>query len=288
MASITYGQRLANEQSWFERGMDGWRHVIQVSERTLIDNVAATVPWLAPVSPAYMVWNNAVNLLGWPVWVAWVVALAVEGLGLSVVSTAFSLWKSRSAAFWVAVATTGFYLAIIITVNVALELGAPVWIAKALLSLLSVPAAVTIALRSQQAQAVEDVRGAEVRSAEERIKAEEREYQRKVDSEERERRHELRMAKATPPPAPLSAKNSGVKEQMGERHLERGESFEKVSEGVGRFPETFRKWDDWRKVPASEREKIAELTTAEIVERYGTIERTAANWKKEAMAWKSA
>ncbi len=277
MASITYGKR--QEQGWFESIMDGWRHVIQVSERTLIDNVAATVPWLAPVSPAYMVWHNAVNLLGWPVWVAWVVALAVEGLGLSVVSTAFSLWKSRSAAFWVAVATTGFYLAIVITVNVALELGAPVWIAKALLSLLSVPAAVTIALRSQQAQAVEEVRGAEVRSAEERIKEEEREYQRKVDSEERERRHELRMLKVTPPHLTPSPSPNG-RAPFGEGG--------KVSEGFGRFPETFRKWDDWRKVPSSERGKIAELTTAEIVERYGTIERTAANWKKEAMAWKSA
>ena len=59
---------MRRDGTWFERGMDAWRHVIQVSERTLIDNVAATVPWLAPVSPAYMVWHNAVVLLGWPVW----------------------------------------------------------------------------------------------------------------------------------------------------------------------------------------------------------------------------
>jgi signal transduction histidine kinase len=271
MASITYGKR--QEQGWFESIMDGWRHVIQVSERTLIDNVAATVPWLAPVSPAYMVWHNAVNLLGWPVWVAWVVAGAVEGLGLSVVSTAFSLWKTRSAAFWVAVATTFFYLAIIITVNVALELGAPVWIAKALLSLLSVPAAVTIALRSQQAQAVEDIRGAQVQRVEERIKEEERAqrlkieeeqraYQRQVDAEERERRYQLKLLKA--------------QEKVTESFQQQSESFQQVSPRYG----------DWRKVPQVEREKIAKMTTAEIMESYGTSERTAINWRSAAQEGK--
>ena len=116
--SIKNANNLGDQEDWFERGMKSWRHVIQVSEQTLIDNVAATVPWLAPVSPAYMVWHNAVSLLGWPAWVAWVMALAVEGLGLSVVSTAFQLWRERQKTFSIAVLTTVFYLAVVITVNV--------------------------------------------------------------------------------------------------------------------------------------------------------------------------
>ena len=266
--------------SWFERGMDAWRHVIQVSERTLIDNVAATVPWLAPVSPAYMVWNNAVQLLGWPVWVAWVVALAVEGLGLSVVSTAFQLWRQKRNTFWMAVGTTVFYLSVVITVNVALELGAPTWFAKALLSLLSVPAAVTIALRTQNVkaddqesaalalaaterrQAVERAElqriEAEERAERLRIEAEGREYQRRVDAEERARRHELKLLKA--------------QEKVSETFGKTEQSFEKVSEG----------FSDWRKVPQDERARIASMTTREVMAAYGTSERTADNWKQYA------
>ncbi len=272
MAVIMVGREMNNNNSWFENGMNTWRHVIQVSERTLIDNVAATVPWLAPVSPAYMVWHNAVTLLGWPVWVAWVVALAVEGLGLSVVATSFQLWREKRNTFWMAVCTTVFYLAIVITVNVALDLGAPAWFAKALLSLLSVPAAVTIALRTQNAQAtdeeknmeylrLENQRKSEELEYERKVAAEEREYMRRVDAEERARRHEIRVEKLA-------------------------HSDPKVS---GNFPkgiqvtESFEKYSDWRQIPQQERERIALMSTKEVMAMFGTSERTATNWRKEAL-----
>lgn len=255
--------------SWFERSMEAWRHVINVSERTLIDNVAATVPWLAPVSPAYMVWHNAVNLLGWPAWVAWMVALAVEGLGLSVVSTAFSLWKQKSSSFYVAVITTAFYLTLIITVNVALELGASAWIAKALLSLLSIPAAVTIALRSQNAQDLESQQAAaaqayelkrlELEQAERmKIEAEEREYRRQTDAEERARRHELRLLK------------------------EQGKVSESFGNNLPVFASYGKKYSDWRQVPANERERIHNMNTRQVMEAFGVSERTATNWRQNA------
>jgi len=295
---------MSNKLSWFEIGMNAWRHVIQVSERTLIDNVAATVPWLAPVSPAFMIWNNAVHILLWPVWVAWVLALAVEGLGLSVVSTAFQLWKEKRNTFWIAVVTTVFYLSVIITVNVALELGAPTWVAKALLSLLSVPAAVTIALRTQNAQALEQEQIAAIGQAEakkqtderaERLKAEtearalqqrieledralrlkveaeEREHQRTVDSEERERRHALRMLKS--------------QEKVAESFLREKETYRKVTEDeeelTGKFP------NDWRKarlfMSEPEVAEISGMQTAQIVKKYHLAsDKSARNWREYA------
>jgi hypothetical protein len=76
-----------------ERFFDAWSRVIRAAERTLVDNIAATVPWLAPMAPAYMAYANTMEAFRWPAWVALTVALAVEGLGLSAISTAFRLWE---------------------------------------------------------------------------------------------------------------------------------------------------------------------------------------------------
>lgn len=269
MATLTWktdlgGRKLENGRGWFERAMIGWRHVIQVSEATLVDNVAATVPWLAPVAPAYMAWHNAVMLLGWPVWVAWVVAAAVEGLGLSVIATAFQLWRgARRGAFWVAVCTVGFYLGVVITVNVLLELGWPAWVAKALLSLLSVPAAVTIALRTQAAQAAQGQAEADEREYQRDAEADERIYRRQVEAEERARAFELKKMKA-------ERKVSG-------NFPEKAESSRQPSGAV------YRSWHD---VPESEWGWIAAAASGEIVRRYGLSgadpERTARNWRNYA------
>lgn len=296
MATLSYGGPPSAEtgttsamakESWFEGFMNAWRHVIQVSERTLIDNVAATVPWLAPVSPAYMVWHNAVTILGWPTWVAWVMAMAVEGLGLSVVSTAFQLWKGRQRTFSLAVVTTVFYLATVITVNVALELGAPAWFAKALLSLLSIPAAVTIALRTSAAKDLEDRQAEELRAAEarrldqdrfERLRLDEenRIYQRQVDAEERARRHELRLLKE-------QTKVSLGDQGLSESYPHGAETFGKVSAGMQGLSVSFgKKYADWRQVPESEREQIRNMSTHEIMAAYAVSERTAINWRNFA------
>lgn len=267
----------------YERFMNDWRNVIEVSERTLVDNIAATVPWLAPVAPAFMTWLNVSSVLGWPTWVAWVVAGAVEGLGLSVVSTAFSLWRAGANTFKIAVATVIFYLTVIIAVNVGLDLGAPHWVAKALLSLLSVPGVVTLALRSQLRQDVAqqvlvndqeeqkrqqdemlqkaDALAAEEREYQRKLAAEEREYQRRADEQERERRFELKKL----------GKVSG-------KLPESPESFRQVSGDERPVYATF------QQVPESEYEFIRQSTTAQIVERYKIAGkdpgRIARNWKK--------
>lgn len=240
---------------WIVGILHSWRDLIVAIEQTLVSNVAATVPWLAPVAPAYMAWHNSVNLLGWPVWVAWMVAAAVEGLGMSVVSTAFELWdwndtkhsKDQNAPVLVAIVAVVFYLAVVVSVNVLLDLGLPVWIAKALLSLLSVPAVVTLALRSQHARRVN-----------------ERERLRK---EARDERREAREAKLKLAEGSDQAQKVSVK----------------VSENEPVHPDTFGKWKHWTKVPRDERMKIAGMTDVrQVMDTYGVSERTGYNWMRDA------
>lgn len=137
-------------------------NAIKKIEATFIDTIAAVTPWLAPLIPAYLVYHNMVERLGYPPIFGLVGAAAVEFLGLSAVHTAVTFWqwndnhKIERAPFWFAFGAGLFYVVIVLTVNAALD----IWrgndtvkiAAHALLSLLSVDAAVIIAIRAQHAR----------------------------------------------------------------------------------------------------------------------------------------
>lgn len=151
-------------------------------ESILIDLFAATAPWLAPVLPAYMVWDSLTHRMTMPSWVSMVGALVIEFLGLSAISTTLTLWtyndhKRESAAstkvvkskrrkphkirglapVWVAAGAGGFYLVVVLVVNVLLDDAQPKeLIAKALLSSLSIIAGLILAVRGQHARRLED------------------------------------------------------------------------------------------------------------------------------------
>jgi Mn2+/Fe2+ NRAMP family transporter len=100
-------------------------------------------------------------ILQFPAPVAIVGASVVEFLGLSTVITATQFWDwndskrktDQGAPFWIAITAGAFYLAIIITINVLLDSSTFLLrLSKALLSLLSIVAAVVIAIRSQHAR----------------------------------------------------------------------------------------------------------------------------------------
>jgi hypothetical protein len=131
-------------------------------EATLIDTISAVTPWLAPLIPAYLVYRNMTTQLGYPPLFGLIGAAAVEFLGLSAVHTATTFWqwnddhKNEHAPFWLALCAGLFYILIVLTVNAALDIwrgsdGVKIF-AHALLSLLSVDAAVIIALRAQHAR----------------------------------------------------------------------------------------------------------------------------------------
>ena len=123
--------------------------------------VASYSPWVAPLVPALMTYQNMITHLGFPAWAAWAAAICVETLGLSSIQTAVSFWqwndsKSKSdpkAPVMVAILTGGFYLLTVLTVNAMLDDAPGVYrLAKALLSSLSVCAGVILALRAGHAR----------------------------------------------------------------------------------------------------------------------------------------
>ncbi|MBE2197114.1 MAG: hypothetical protein IAE79_00795, partial [Anaerolinea sp.] len=146
----------------------------QAAETAVLDNVAATTPWLAPLLPASIAYHHLKDYLQFSTPMALVGAGVVELLGLSAVHTAFQLWQyndekreSESAAPFVPAALAGgVYLLVVITVNVILEAAntspstaaiASI-VAKALLSTLSIVAAFVLALRAQHARRIEKQR----------------------------------------------------------------------------------------------------------------------------------
>ncbi len=158
-------------QPFFARlrgGLESLQDTSQTFERVVIDNVSAFTPWLAPLIPASMAYHNMIARLDFSPVISLFGAVAVEFLGLSAVSTALEFWKynedkrksDNAAPFIVALLTGVFYVAIILTVNAMLELNQSLEIkvaAKAMLSLLSVVAAVIIALRSQHRRRLKEI-----------------------------------------------------------------------------------------------------------------------------------
>ena len=131
-----------------------------LSEEKLIDNVARIVPWFAPLIPASFAFHNARNeaLLNLSFLESLLIAAVVELLGLATVHTFFSLVEALKTAkdYKPKKETTimgfmaAFYLAIVVTVNILLDLD-HTWeiiAARALLSLISIPAAVTLSIRN--------------------------------------------------------------------------------------------------------------------------------------------
>lgn len=141
--------------------LDRWNELARKLDTSLIDNIASTTPWLAPVIPAYLAYHNMTTVMDFPVWVSFVGAAVVECLGLATVTTSFQFWDwndkkrqiDQSAPFRIALMTAAFYLTIVLTVNVLLD-SSPVLhrVAKLLLSVLGVVGAIILAIRSQHSR----------------------------------------------------------------------------------------------------------------------------------------
>lgn len=138
-------------------------------EITIINIISSFAPWLAPIAPAYMSYHNALDKLNFPPWVALVVGLVVEFLGLTTISTALSFWyhnkkyksdKNR-VPIEIPIFAFIFYLIVVVTLNVMLEAipNNPFIIiaARALLVFLSVPAAVILAVRAVHVQVLDSL-----------------------------------------------------------------------------------------------------------------------------------
>ena len=144
--------------------------LITGAEKSFLDFLGALVPYCVPVIPAYLTFYHVQQEMGFPVWVAGTAAFVVETLGMASVSTAIRFWyhnarykkDENKAPFELAIAVYLFYIVVVITVNVILEIVTGTrtgWIivAIALFTLLSVPSGVLIAIRAQYSEVLEQI-----------------------------------------------------------------------------------------------------------------------------------
>jgi len=70
---------------------------INGGERAIIDLASAVVPYMVPIIPAYLMYDHAMNHMGFEPWIAKTAGVVVELLGLASVSTAvrFFLYNRR-------------------------------------------------------------------------------------------------------------------------------------------------------------------------------------------------
>jgi hypothetical protein len=144
---------------------------IRDTEASVVNLLSAIAPWGAPLAPAFMSYGGMVNTLNFPVWVALIIAGVIEILGLATVHTTIVFWQHnrrykadmRKMPTALAGSMFGLYLVVILTVNVLMEAfiswpGMPI-VARALLSLLTVPAAITMVIRTQHTELLHEIRG---------------------------------------------------------------------------------------------------------------------------------
>lgn len=129
-------------------------------EHSLINVIAAIIPWLVPLVPAYLTGWHVTTQLGLPDWAGWVIGAIVEGLGLASMNKTIAFWENnrryvkdvKKMPILIPLGTYLWYLVIVIVVNILLEwTSGQNWVrvvAVGLLSTLSVPTAALIAVTS--------------------------------------------------------------------------------------------------------------------------------------------
>lgn len=139
------------------------------TEESIVNLICIVSPWLTTIVPASMTYIHTESILKFPKWEAFVTAAIVETLGFAAIRTIISFMEHnkrytsdvRRAPLWLSISVYIFYLVVILTVNVYLQ-----WtndiptaniVATGLLSLLSVPGAVLVAVRAQHAELLREI-----------------------------------------------------------------------------------------------------------------------------------
>jgi hypothetical protein len=128
-------------------------------ESTAVDFIAMLGPWLGPLPSAFLVYRATINYLGWPSWIAFIAAAAVESIGVVSVVQALRLYewnqtrtaKDSAAPFWFMVALSIFYLVTTIGLTVLLDVIPDLArYAPVVFPLLAIVGAANIAVKSDQ------------------------------------------------------------------------------------------------------------------------------------------
>lgn len=249
---------------WIIQSLESWRRLTDAIEVTLIDNLSATIPWLAPLLPAFFTYDGLLGSGLVPRSLAVIAGVVVEFLGLVTVATTvqffdyngsvagmenkqrFQKKQNRQSRFLKkpyrapvlpAGFTAAYYIVLILAVNILLDVNSNTTekLIKALLSTIGLVGTLTMALRSQHARKI-----AEIRTKKEQISV-----ARKLKFSERK----LMKDPESFSPQPKTSPSSRI---------------------------------DWRRLPAEDRSLIAKMMPREIMDKYGIDERSAYNWLARA------
>lgn len=154
-----------------ENIFDRANRTIRQTEGSVVNLVSSLAPWGAPLPAMYMSYRHMIDTLKFPVEIAVPVAGVIEILGFSVVSTILSFWmhnrkykdETKKSPVILVVAAFAFYLGIIVTMNVLIDAttgtewanGAIIAV-RALLTMMSIPAALVLAVRTQHQEMLND------------------------------------------------------------------------------------------------------------------------------------
>lgn len=144
------------KMGFFERIL----YLIKGAESTVVELIAVLGPWLAPAVPAYLTYYHSNTLLQLPQMLSLVAGAVVEVIGLASGHTLAQLWshnkKYRANKDKVPLLPVwgvfSFYVLNVLIINLVLQWDTTTWqekMAFAGLTLLTVPAIVIIAVRSQ-------------------------------------------------------------------------------------------------------------------------------------------
>ncbi len=268
---------------WVISLLEGALKLSHAFERLLVDVVVGYVPLFAPIIPASLAFDNLLNVLNMGFWVSLIGAAVVEFLGLGTVTTVTQFVDYNAsrgegdprAPITTAVLVTGFYLVVVLTVNVLLDDSEFIErFSKLLLSTLSVAGALTISLRSQHSRRVAEKVLRDEKAVQKAIDDAKEAFKQQQADARRQERHELKKMALE---LGVSANGNGKVKVSG-----------KVSESNSETPATFGKYQSWRQLPTNERKLIVEemrkngdakiITMKWICTRYGTSERVAYGW----------
>lgn len=256
-------------------------------ERLLVDVVVGYVPLFAPIIPASLAFDNLLNVLHMDFWVSLIGAAVVEFLGLGTVTTVtqfvdFNASRDEGdppAPLWTAISVAGFYLIVVLTVNVLLDDSEFIErFSKLLLSTLSVAGALTISLRSQHTRRLAEKKLRDERAEQKVIEDAKNAHRQEQADKRRQDRFALKRL----------ALELGVGASAAGNGNGKVKGAVQVAETFSEKPETYGKYKNWHQVPPVEKLWIlAEIrrngtakinTNKEIQERYGVSERVAYGW----------
>lgn len=158
--------------NFFDR-LNEW---VNDTEGSLVNFLTAFSPWLAPLAPAYMTFRHMDEFLKFPFLISLALALLVEILGFSTVSTALDFWfhnrKEKAgikrAPLEVVIGVFVFYLALILVSNVVIDVSmaylsegwqkGSIIVVRALLTLQTIPGALIVAVRTGHRELLREIK----------------------------------------------------------------------------------------------------------------------------------